>query len=455
MLYKSVIYKHIMLCILLFFVNCSVSAQIKGATLWQAEQIDIVTDNALSTVSVGFGFRVVDNKYFVAYYNNDKDMVVASKGIGEKEWKRKILPTKIKWDAHNYVTMALDKQGYIHVSGNMHGVPLIYFKSTAPYDVSSMVQVKNMVDPKDENRVTYPIFLEDPNGEMVFHYRFGSSGNGLEIYNTYDVNTKQWRRLLDTPLIHGQWERNAYMQGPMMGKDGFYHAIWVWRETGDCSSNHTLSYARSKDLLNWESIRGEKITLPMNFYQKELVVDPTSVKGGLLNPGIKLGFDSQNRPVIGYHKYDKSGNTQLYVCRFENGKWKFSKLTDWNYRWDFKGVSTIKMELEIFPPVPISEGLLAFDFQHFEWGDKRVVINEKTLKTVKVIDGAWGVPEKIVTPSLKFTASNGQRMISRYSNSGDYYIRWDCLEPNRDRAPADSVKLPPASVLEIYKVTKK
>lgn len=216
----------------------------------------------VSAFRVGFSMLEKNDKLYMAYYDSLHQMTLATCDLKSGKLEYKVLPSKIGWDSHNYITMAFDKEGYLHVSGNMHAVPLIYFRSEMPYDIHSVRQVEKMTG-VDEKRMTYPSFMESPDGNLIFHYRTGGSGNGSEIYNIYDVKTKSWKRLLDTHLTYGEGKRNAYMQGPVLGGDGYYHLIWVWRETPDCSTNHTLSYARSKDLLHWENIAGVKTELPI------------------------------------------------------------------------------------------------------------------------------------------------------------------------------------------------
>jgi len=56
---------------------------------------------------------------------------------------------------------------------------------------------------------------------------------------------------------------NAYCSRPALGPDGRFHMTWVWRDTPDCATNHDLSYARSADLVHWETGGGEPLKLPL------------------------------------------------------------------------------------------------------------------------------------------------------------------------------------------------
>ena len=408
--------------------------------------------NALETVAVGevesafpapFCMKTYKGNQYIAYYDADHNMVMAKRALGSSKWQKTILPTKVGWDSHNYVTFAFDKEGYLHLSGNMHNVPLIYFRSKKPESIDELEPINSMIG-KEEIKVTYPLFMTNSEGDLIFHYRSGSSGNGYEVYNQYDCKTKTWKRLLDMPLIDGKGHRNAYMQGPTMGKDGFYHLIWVWRENGDCSTNHTLSYARSRDLLHWESIRGEKVPLPITLENKELVVDSTQVKGGLFNPGIRFSLDSNKQPLIGYHKYDKDGNNQLYLTRFENGSWKQVQLTNWKYRWQFEGGGSMKNELSISSPVIVDKNIMAFGYDHIKYGNGQVLFDQTTLQPKGVRDTPPVYPNEYNKIQSDFPTMTVNTLVD-----GSYLLRWETLPANRDRKPQG--ELPPPSKLMVYK----
>src|SRR5262249_53223687 len=153
-------------------------------------------------------------------------------------------------------------------------------------------------------------------GNLVFAYRDGSSGSGNYIFNTYNLATRTWSRLINTPLIDGQGIYSAYPVGPILGPDGYYHLVWVWRDTPDAATNHDLSYIRSRDLVSWQTAGGTALALPIRFGTGP-VVDPVPAMGGMINNNTKIGFDAQMRPIVAYHKYDAAGNTQLYDARFE------------------------------------------------------------------------------------------------------------------------------------------
>ena len=80
---------------------------------------------------------------------------------------------------------------------------MTYFKTELPLDISTFEKLFPLVSARDEKRCTYPSFLKTPNGQVVFSYRLGGSGNGITITSTYDEKTKTFKRLSDQPLFDG------------------------------------------------------------------------------------------------------------------------------------------------------------------------------------------------------------------------------------------------------------
>jgi len=407
----------------------------------------IAVQKVWGATPVAFALETVGNRQFVAFYDANRQMVAGQRTLDSKDWMFQKLPSFLVWDSHNYIAMAIDSDGYIHIAGNMHVAPLVYFRSEKPYDVTSLKELNRMTG-KLETRCTYPKFFKGAKGELVFNYRDGMSGKGNQIYNVYDPKTKTWRRLLDTPLTDGEGRMNAYCIGPMLGKDGWYHMTWVWRDTIMCETNHDLSYARSKDLVHWETAEGTPITLPIRLGTPGVIVDPVKIKEGMLNGNGKIGFDSQKRVVLAYHKFDKNGKTQLYNARLENGKWKIVQTSDWNYRWWSEGGGSINNDVKI-SAVSFKDGQLLQSFSHKTEGSKTLVLDEATLKPTGT------VPSKQWPSEIKTVRSKFPEMQVRTQNGhgdGGYMLRWEVLPKHRD-APRPK-PWPESVMLEVYKLVK-
>ena len=399
---------------------------------------------------VQFALLTLAPYQFVAFYDDQRRLTVAQRKLDERKWTFNILPDTTGWDSHNYLALAADDEGYLHLSGDMHAVPLKYFRTTKPWDVSTFQRVDEMTG-SNETSCTYPQFFRGAKNELVFTYRDGRSGNGNQIFDAYDPETKTWTRLLDKPLTDGENKRNAYFDGPVKGPDGWFHLAWVWRESPDASSNHHLSYARSRDLIHWETGAGKPLALPITLETSD-IVDPVPQKGGIINNNTRIGFDNLGRVTISYHKYDTNGYTQPWTARLEDGKWKLHQITDWPYRWSFGGNGTLVFEITLGPVHLESDGRLTQTFSHAKFGDGTWLIDPQTLRTLGTIQFERTPPEldkvECAFPGLTVrwagdSGSSGQPNVR-------YLLRWETLDENRDRPRRGP--LPPPSMLRVVAV---
>lgn len=410
---------------------------------------------------VGFGLLTEGQRQYIAYYNADRHIVVGQRNLTDAQFDLHTIPPKarktkegtstiLEWDSHNSLTLSTDKAGFIHLSGNMHVNGLTYFRSTRARDISTLVQVPNMVG-REENRCTYPRFIKTAEGDLIFRYRDGGSGNGNDIYNIYSPETQQWTRLIDVPLTDGQGERNAYASQPQLRSDKWYHMYWVWRDTPDCSTNHDLSYVKSPDMRNWFNAKGEPVELPVTFDNKSVIVDPIPVKGGIINLAARLCFDAKNRPIFAYHKYDPKGNLQFYAARFLDDEWQIHVLTDWDYRWEFSGNGSINNEVRIGAFNRRADGYYELGYTHKQYG-RGTLLLDKQLKPIGTVRKAPAfaatIPVQGTFPGLAV------RTAKDLGTSPDpkvrYVLKWETLSANRDRPRPKP--WPEASQLSLYEL---
>ena len=429
----------------------------------RVERIDgiIKIDKVWAGHPVGFCLLTHGDIQYIAYYNADRHMVVGQRNLQDDIFDIYVLPPKertpedrtstiVGWDSHNGITMAVDDEGYIHLAGNMHVHPLTYFRSTRPNDISTLSQIKEMTG-REEDRCTYPNFMKTLDGELVFHYRDGGSGRGNEIYNIYSTSNQKWSRLLDSPLLDGQGEMNAYASQPRLYGDGWYHMYWVWRDTPDCETNHDLSYVKSPDLINWFDAFGDPLELPITFDDKSAIVDPIPAGGGIINLAARLCLDEDLKPVMAYHKYDEEGNLQFYIAQLENNKWSSKQITNWDYRWEFTGRGSINNEVRIGPFTRRNDGYYELSYSHIKYGegtfllDSNLDICGEVLKPEPVFSTLK--PEGDFPGLLVRTRSD----IGNYDQPGNRYIlKWETLVSNRDRPHPEP--WPEPSQLYLYKL---
>ncbi len=423
--------------------------------VWRvAKRVDI--DTVPSGFPVGFSLLTYGQRQYVAYYDAAHQMTVGARALDQRQWQLVKFDSKVGWDSHNGITMTTDAEGNLHLSGNMHCAGLIYFRTETPGDITTFKRLP--MTGKNENRCTYPHFLRDHAGRLIFTYRDGGSGNGSNFYNVYDVKSRCWSRLMDTPLFDGQGQRNAYPSGPVIGPDKLFHVIWVWRDTPDCATNNNLSHARSRDLIHWKTAAGKAIELPMTLATKGLIVDPIPSGGGTINGGQKLAFDSHNRPMIAYHKSDANDNMQIYVARFVQSEWTRRVITSWDKPVKFSGGGAMPfIGIRISTPQRVGDGVWAVGYRHRDYGAGMIAFSEDTLDPVK-----WSftpqppeLPAELLRPQIKFDGM-GVRHAGDLGESDDpnvrYILKWDALGPNHDRRPAGP--LPPDATLSVFKLVQ-
>ena len=283
---------------------------------------------------MGFALLTRGQQQLVAFYDADRRMTDCARSLEENHWQLVRVPSELGWDSHNYVTMAVDSAGQIHVSGNMHCQPLVYFR-TPVWPHLQFPPGPGHGGPQRDAMHLPPLPSRSP-GRVDLHVPGWPKRQRRSILQRVRPPNPDLAVPMESPLFSGGGKMNAYFVGPEQDKSGVFHICWVWRNTPDCATNHDLCYARSQDLARWEMSDGRPLSLPITLATAELV-DPVPPGGGMINGNTKLGFDTEGRPVIGYHKFDSQGKTQLYNARREDGGWRIYQTSDWDYRWEFQG----------------------------------------------------------------------------------------------------------------------
>lgn len=430
------------------------------------EQIDPLAA-VWSGSNPAFDLLTTANQQFVAYYDTERWLTVASRDIGSGQWQYQRLDDQFGgWDSHNYITMVVDNDGQLHVTGDMHTVPLKYWRTTTPGNIATLARQPCMVcgDVANENKVTYPQFFKGPANELLFTYRQGISGEGENFINEYDHSSQTWHRFLASPLFSypANQTMNAYPQPIIRDNSGLYHLTWVWRDTPDVTTNHDLSYAQSTDLKTWKTSTGQTLTLPLTIENAQ-IVDPVPVNGGLgNNPYPRLGFDNQDRPVLTYHKYDSNGNSQVYNARLEQGDWRIYQTSNWACRWDIAGTGSLSQgttSVNIGAIRRELDGGLSQSYRSCDGFSGYWKLDESTMLPVGSYPPYDDIPVEIsetdplVSSICGFSDLNKMTIVGRGDSpdSNRYFLRWTTLGANRDQ-PRTNCSSPEPMKLRLYKL---
>lgn len=234
----------------------------------------------------------VGNQQFMTYYGrhqtdpgnpfNDK-LWVARRTLGADVWE--VFHTGFTanniTDGHDCISFGIDGLGYMHLSWGMHGDAFHYARSLAP--VTGTHEIAFGPDGTmtgKENAVTYPQFMSLRNGDLLYFFREGGSGNGDLFLNRYRISSQTWANVHlsgtnQLAFIKGTGftpNYNAYWQKPCMDSNGNIHLVWMWRYNSDSpagesgyQTNHDFAYAWSPDEgVTWKRGNGTNYVLPIN-----------------------------------------------------------------------------------------------------------------------------------------------------------------------------------------------
>jgi hypothetical protein len=395
----------------------------------------VTVGNAWAGAPVEFALLTGRERQWVAYYDAGRRLTVASRPLPDGAWTSRTLDETVGWDSHNGVALGLDATGTLHLAANMHRSPLRYYRSDADGDARSLVRQAAMTG-VDESEVTYPRFLSDADGGLLFTYRSGRVGSGRDVVNAYDGRTRTWRRLFDAALLDGGGTRSAYWFGPLRDATGTDHLAWVWRDSNDAATNHDVSYAQGV-LARGTFRRADGLPLPLPLASgNEDVVDPVPTHAGLFNR-VRLSLDGAGRVLLTYVKYDEHGRSQLYTARRRDASWEIRRTTDWNGRWEFDGAGSLAEAISFTGPVVWKPGVLGQIFTNrmvAPWVQFRL-LDEPDLR--QHADAVRFYPPAL--ERLRGAASGRELRIvgldlERLRRDGRQWIlRWESAPANRDR----------------------
>lgn len=279
----------------------------------------------------------LNDTQYIAYYNADRYMVLGKRQLKDTAWQLERTPYKGNAaDAHNSISIMVDGKGTLHVSWDHHGNKLHYAKGIAPGSLK--LGPESPMTGFAENKVTYPEFYRMANGNLLFFFREGQSGQGNLVMNRYDIQTEKWTTI-QQKLIDGEGQRNAYWQAFVDAK-GTIHVSWVWRESADVASNHDLCYARSRDGGHtWEKTSGEQYTLPITAASAEYAWRIPQ-KSELINQ-TSMNADANGNPYIATYWRDVDSNVPQYrVVHFSGKKWEIKNTGFRTTPFSLSGVGT-------------------------------------------------------------------------------------------------------------------
>jgi hypothetical protein len=263
-----------------------------------------------------------DGVQYAAYYDDSAHVVLGKRRIGSPTWTvSRTRYTNDVSDAHNAIAIAVDGSGVLHVAWAEHNKPLHYARAVRAGSLE-LGPPERMTGLREE-RVTYPQFYTLANGDLLFVYRDGQSGNGDVLLDRYDVRRRAWR-VVQHPLIAGEGKRNAYVNLLAIDQRGGWHLSWVWRDSPDVASNHDVMYARSTDDgRSWQTSSGATYALPITAATAEVAW--AVPQGSELINQTSGGVDASGHPFVATYWRDAGSEVpQLRLVWHDGSRWRSS-----------------------------------------------------------------------------------------------------------------------------------
>lgn len=287
---------------------------------FEKQPIDVITTNGFTTSNsanfVSFQQNAVmtyKGYQFVVYWNKAKQVCLARKALPDGEWEE-IVFTDYKsphnlGDNHYNISFGIcEKDGTFHLAFDHHNDALKYRISrpglandgaNANWSETSFSVIRDylvngqpLTSATFYGAVTYPRFVSEPNGKLLFECRTGISGDGnshLWEYNGSWSYIGEYLHGRSDGMPTGYTNKCGYINGLHYTPGGTrLHVSMVWRETPNASSNHDVSYAYSDDDgRTWFNAEGTQIATtgsdPLNFTKAGFKVFDIGENRGLIN----------------------------------------------------------------------------------------------------------------------------------------------------------------------------
>ncbi|OED38475.1 hypothetical protein AB833_19440 [Chromatiales bacterium (ex Bugula neritina AB1)] len=175
-------------------------------------------------------------------------------------------------DSHNWPAVAVSRDGYIHITSNHHVDPFNFAISDQPWDCSSFTNESPVVSSSDENRVTYPAFVQVPGGDLLMFFREQEVSPSRFRYLVYAWNetTQQWEKR-GQDLNTGTELRLYISTVSVDPSTGRIHLFAMWRDdagpgTGAGNSEDYWHMYSDDQGQTWRQLEspGSTVSLPLN-----------------------------------------------------------------------------------------------------------------------------------------------------------------------------------------------
>jgi uncharacterized repeat protein (TIGR02059 family) len=235
-------------------------------------------------------------------------------------------------DSHNFASLAIDGDSDLLISADLHGDPLNFHRLTGGSIVMSAWDIPPIESgATDENSTTYPFFLPLANGDVLFFFRDGSSGEG-------NLLLKKWKHATNTLVtvqglvVDGEAIESFYPHNPYWDEArGRLHCGGCWRVTTSLNTNHDQIHFWLETVDDWDTCTAKKAdgsnqTLPVTRANAAYAATIPQ-NSGLTNVG-SITIGSDGHPRLWSFRDPGDGFSQLFALRYDGAVWIDSWIPD-------------------------------------------------------------------------------------------------------------------------------
>ena len=289
-------------------------------------------------------------RQYFTYGGADREPMITTRILPNGSWQT---PVSLKAvlgnadmiaDGHNCLVAAVDSEGYIHVAGNTHAIPMKMAQSVSPFSIASFVNVPVMVDSATEDEFSYPTFFKNADGTLMLAYRNGYLGNkhGRWYLNRWDPTSGSpghWVRVANITDSQGYsfYPWTIAVDRSNTATKGRIHFFGTWRDDGPESdtpppNQDLLDFYSDDNGQTWHQYGNPSpMALPIE-RGDGIPILASDYKGPsnrfILNSG-GLDIDSQGRPHALVNMSTTTGTDipAQYHVWYDGSKWQIDQLT--------------------------------------------------------------------------------------------------------------------------------
>jgi len=295
------------------------------------------------------GILTFNNIQITAFYDQDENIMLVKRNLSNNIIETYVIEDDFNTrNAHNSISLGVDKHGFLHLVYVNHGKVLRYQKSMEPLSIEQWSQLMSMTG-INEDKVTYPTFLNNPiDSTLIFVYRQGNAHRGTVYFKKYDAKNEEW---IDypNPIITGEQDSPTicpYWNHPVFDESGQLHLSFVWRKrpVNGKINNVGMHYIRSSDNgMTWYNCAGDSLFLPI------IPESPTEIwsipqLSNLINQ-TSMAIDANSNPHIVYYSNDTGQIPQYQHLWFDGNTWKNSTISLRKIPFNLEGKGTLQIPM--------------------------------------------------------------------------------------------------------------